>query len=714
MTVSVVSTMEADHRSHRGDRDRDRGGDPDRRLGKSRKKRRRDDSGRDRDRVPDKDRDRSGRDRDGGKVRGEKDRRGSGGGGGGAAASNRSSLGRAFLPDSLGRRRPEKGARSSTVSSKDASDLRRKHQPRTRREGENRTSKWGRSSNGKEVVIDLSDDDDGGGIKGRKGNANDDDDDVVEIIGGSGGSNSDKESSAADADQDEDDEDEAAIERRRRKRQELLRRLQGSGLETGGRAAAAAESSQPTAVKFETFSAAAYMDEDDADQGEDDNDDDRSEEDRDFYGTMDEDPEDDDDDDDPEDRAEAADAAALEPHGLEWKSLKANAGRTTVDMFAEEDTEAAGRGDEAMAAAEAVAAAAVREALAGEENPSLTDNWDDAEGYYRVQTGEVLDQRYQVFGYTGQGVFSNVARARDAARGQREVAIKIIRNNEVMHKTGLRELEMLRRLNEADPEDKFHCLRLFRHFFHKRHLCLVFEPLAMNLREVLKKYGKHVGINLLAVRSYSQQLMMALKLLRKSNVIHADIKPDNILVNETKSTLKLCDFGSASHIADCEITPYLVSRFYRAPEVILGLKYDFAIDLWSAGATIYELYTGKIMFAGQSNNQMMRLFMELKGKIPNKLIRRGAFRPNHFDENCTFVCHETDKVTQRDKVVVMPVVNKTRSLSHELRAGGEKLSAEQNSKVSQLVDMLDKIHALDPAKRPSINWCLTHPFIAEK
>ena len=59
-----------------------------------------------------------------------------------------------------------------------------------------------------------------------------------------------------------------------------------------------------------------------------------------------------------------------------------------------------------------------------------------------------------------------------------------------------------------------------------------------------------------------------------------------------QSTLKLCDFGSATHIADSEITPYLVSRFYRAPEIILGLKYDFGVDLWSVGTTIYEMYTG--------------------------------------------------------------------------------------------------------------------------
>ncbi|XP_063132252.1 serine/threonine-protein kinase PRP4 homolog isoform X2 [Rattus norvegicus] len=201
------------------------------------------------------------------------------------------------------------------------------------------------------------------------------------------------------------------------------------------------------------------------------------------------------------------------------------------------------------------------------ENPNLRDNWTDAEGYYRVNIGEVLDKRYNVYGYTGQGVFSNVVRARDNARANQEVAVKIIRNNELMQKTGLKELEFLKKLNDADPDDKFHCLRLFRHFYHKQHLCLVFEPLSMNLREVLKKYGKDVGLHIKAVRSYSQQLFLALKLLKRCNILHADIKPDNILVNESKTILKLCDFGSASHVADNDITPYLVSRFYRAPEI---------------------------------------------------------------------------------------------------------------------------------------------------
>jgi len=347
------------------------------------------------------------------------------------------------------------------------------------------------------------------------------------------------------------------------------------------------------------------------------------------------------------------------------------------------------------------------------ENPNLTDNWDDAEGYYRVRIGETLDQRYNVFGYTGQGVFSNVVRARDSTKAQMEVAIKIIRNNEIMHKAGLKELEILRRVNDTDADDKYHCLRLHRHFFHKNHLCIVTEHLSMNLREVLKKYGKNVGLHIKAVRSYAQQLLLALKIMKKSNIVHADIKPDNILVNDSKLLLKLADFGSAAHVAEGEVTPYLVSRFYRAPEVILGMKYDFMVDLWAVGCTIYELFTGKIMFPGTTNNHMLKLFMDFKGKIPNKIIRKGQFKDVHFDQNCCFLYHELDKVTQREKIVTMPVVNKSRHLETELSGGG-KLPEEQHRKITQLKDFLEKVHMLDPAKRITLNGCLTHPFIQDR
>uniref|UniRef100_A0A8B9E6W5 Serine/threonine-protein kinase PRP4 homolog n=1 Tax=Anser cygnoides TaxID=8845 RepID=A0A8B9E6W5_ANSCY len=305
------------------------------------------------------------------------------------------------------------------------------------------------------------------------------------------------------------------------------------------------------------------------------------------------------------------------------------------------------------------------------ENPNLRDNWTDAEGYYRVNIGEVLDKRYNVYGYTGQGVFSNVVRARDMARANQEVAVKIIRNN-----------ELIKRLH-------------------------------MNLREVLKKYGKDVGLHIKAVRSYSQQLFLALKLLKRCNILHADIKPDNILVNESKTILKLCDFGSASHVADNDITPYLVSRFYRAPEIIIGKIYDYGIDMWSVGCTLYELYTGKILFPGKTNNHMLKLAMDLKGKMPNKMIRKGVFKDQHFDQNLNFMYIEVDKVTEREKVTVMSTINPTKDLLADL-IGCQRLPEDQRKKVHQLKDLLDQILMLDPAKRISINQALQHAFIQEK
>lgn len=374
---------------------------------------------------------------------------------------------------------------------------------------------------------------------------------------------------------------------------------------------------------------------------------------------------------------------------------------STIDIFAEEFD--SGNGDSCGNS---------RRVAHFTDGVHVNDNWDDAEGYYRVRLGELLDGRYAVYGYTGQGVFSNVVRARDQARGNQEVAVKIIRNNEIMHKTGLKELETLKRLNDADVHERYHCLRLYRHFFHKSHLCMVFEPLAMNLREVLKKYGKDVGLHVNAVLSYSRQLFLALRLLRKCNILHADIKPDNILVSENKVVLKLCDFGSASLVSDNDATPYLVSRFYRSPEVILGLRYDFGVDMWSSACTLYELCTGKILFPGKNNNQMLKMFMDLKGKIPNKLIRRGQFKQRHFDTSCNFIYQETDIVTEREKTVVLSSVPPSRDLLHEM-IGSQMLSGAHHKKVLQLRDLFDKALMLDSTKRLTPHDALRHQFCTE-
>ncbi|KAL2634241.1 hypothetical protein R1flu_005720 [Riccia fluitans] len=336
------------------------------------------------------------------------------------------------------------------------------------------------------------------------------------------------------------------------------------------------------------------------------------------------------------------------------------------------------------------------------DTSGLTDNWDDAEGYYCFRIGEILDGRYEVASSHGRGVFSTVVRARDlkAGRGEpEEVAIKIIRNNETMFKAGQQELVILKKLAGADPENKRHCVRLLSSFEYRSHLCLVFESLHMNLREILKKFGRNIGINLNAVRAYAKQLFIALKHLKNCGVLHCDIKPDNMLVNEAKNVLKLCDFGSAMFAGENEITPYLVSRFYRAPEIILGLPYDHALDIWSVGCCLYELYTGKMLFPGHTNNDMLRLHMELKGPFPKKMLKKAAFADQHFDQDFNFCAIEEDPVTKKTIKRILANV-RPKDMSALVSSSG---SGDEDPKLqASFKDLLEKIFILDPDKRLTV------------
>ena len=218
---------------------------------------------------------------------------------------------------------------------------------------------------------------------------------------------------------------------------------------------------------------------------------------------------------------------------------------------------------------------------------------------------------------------------------QRLVAIKIMRTKfEVMRQSGLKERDIVTRLNKSDPYDKKHCIRLLDSFDYNSHLCLVYECMGMNLRETLNKFGRNVGLSLDGVVLYGRQLFIALSLLHRNKLIHADLKPDNIMVSEDTRRVKLCDFGSCltpQEIPEAQ-TDHLVSPFYRAPEIILGcIPFDSSVDIWSAGCTLFELFTSKFMFPGRSNNHLLKLHMEAKGKIASKLIKKGQFADKHFD-----------------------------------------------------------------------------------
>ncbi|EEY60905.1 serine/threonine protein kinase [Phytophthora infestans T30-4] len=356
---------------------------------------------------------------------------------------------------------------------------------------------------------------------------------------------------------------------------------------------------------------------------------------------------------------------------------------------------------------------------------ALQSNCDDAEGYYSTTIGEVLNGKYRVLGAVGKGVFSTVLRCQCVTPLETEsggslsvVAVKLIRNNDVMRDAAQTELKLLKELGERDPRDKKHCIRLLDSFTHRSHVALVFEPMQMNVREAMKKFGGKGGISIQAVRVFSKHLLLALSHLEASGVIHADIKPDNMLLDEKQTTIKLCDFGSAfkADKGKQDPTPYLVSRFYRAPEVVLGLAYDKAVDMWSVGCCLYEMFTGRVMFPGSTNNEMLKFFMELKGKIPNKLIKkhRQAYLDQfemepHFTEDLKFCSRESDRVTGKPILRLMDTIKSKNDLAGSLMAA--KSATDDRKQVLELRSLLDRMFTLDPSKRISVRDALAHPFV---
>jgi serine/threonine-protein kinase PRP4 len=287
----------------------------------------------------------------------------------------------------------------------------------------------------------------------------------------------------------------------------------------------------------------------------------------------------------------------------------------------------------------------------------LLENWDDPEGYYKIINNELVNGgRHRMIKTLGRGVFANVAQAEEVAAdgdGQhgRLVAIKMIRRNELMRKASQKEMDFLQKVNGADPQDKRHIIRLLGSFDHKGHLCIIFEHMSKNLRDLLKEETNGHGLALPAVKTYARQMFLGLQHLQNCQVIHLDLKPDNVLVSADKKTVKLADFGTAVDKRDnIERTEYLVSRFYRAPEIILGMDIGYPVDMWAVGCTAYELWTGKILFTGRSNNQMVKAFMDCLGWPSEKLLKKGLVNNilEHFEPGppLKFISREVDQYNQ--------------------------------------------------------------------
>eukprot|EP00475_Leptophrys_vorax_P034235 TRINITY_DN55017_c0_g1_i5.p2 TRINITY_DN55017_c0_g1~~TRINITY_DN55017_c0_g1_i5.p2 ORF type:complete len:487 (+),score=91.71 TRINITY_DN55017_c0_g1_i5:315-1775(+) len=164
----------------------------------------------------------------------------------------------------------------------------------------------------------------------------------------------------------------------------------------------------------------------------------------------------------------------------------------------------------------------------------------------------------------------------------------------------------------------------------KNHLCMVFEILDINLFELIKQ-NRYRGLGWKLIKTFTSQILKALSLLRESRIIHCDLKPENVLlVKSDVAQVKVVDFGSACMEEETTYS-YIQSRFYRSPEILLGLPYSSAIDMWSVGCICAELFLGLPIFPGCNEYDQVARIVEMLGNPPLHMLSSGRNVYKFFD-----------------------------------------------------------------------------------
>jgi dual specificity tyrosine-phosphorylation-regulated kinase 2/3/4 len=188
------------------------------------------------------------------------------------------------------------------------------------------------------------------------------------------------------------------------------------------------------------------------------------------------------------------------------------------------------------------------------------------------------------------------------------------------------------------------------------------------------------------------QLLQALVLLEDNKIIHCDLKPENILLkNRSQTSIKVIDFGS-SCFQDKRLYTYIQSRFYRAPEIILGIPYSTKIDIWSFGCILAELHTGYPLFPGESETEQLLCIMEVLGVPSSDLLAQASRVELFFDSDYL------------PKIVA-------NSRGKKRIPGGKDLQQILKGADEGMIDLVKKCLEWDPSQRVSSKDALDHYWI---
>ncbi|KAK8810659.1 hypothetical protein WA158_007234 [Blastocystis sp. Blastoise] len=352
------------------------------------------------------------------------------------------------------------------------------------------------------------------------------------------------------------------------------------------------------------------------------------------------------------------------------------------------------------------------------ENYSLTcqSGSDENRVISSRKIGDILFGRYKIERLIGKGAFSEIYEVSDLFSKQ-HFAIKIM--SEQYNSIGYQEWCFLMNLNRKLYENDITIIRCYNCFLHNNRVCLLLELYNYSISYILSHMSispredlpfdstislesssfiqdKYRSISF--IRRIAFSLFKSLSYIHSHGYIHADIKPENVLFDSTMETICLIDFSNCIPLSHVDLynepaKNEIQTPLYRAPEIVCGASPSPAIDIWSMGCLLYELYTKTPLLHQSLHPTDIQSFIDLFGSFPNSVYQKYPLYKQYINTNN----NENNPEEQYDITSYLTIYASV---------------SDYDSTFSSFSDLLSRCLDLNPNTRITAQQALYHPFFA--